>query len=337
MVKPFQRITLFFMLLLLFTVGCESANHPTRSHPSAFDAIHSVDYSLDNNADMTVPDPNYLKGPTAPKATANQNILPQTPITPPSGTVKTITIHFINVGHGDCILVQAGSYNMLIDTGFPRFAPEVVEYLKYHGVQQLETVIITHPHADHIGGLAEIIRTFPIKTLIIPNVTYQDPSYTAAMDAIAQKAIAVERPRVGMRFWLANALVTMLAPNSSKYIDLNNYSIVTRLTFGETSLLLTGDASLQSEAEMIANNSMLPLRSNLLKLAHHGGASSTTQAFLDMVHPQYAVISCANNEPLHFPSPVILNRLKAMGVKVYRTNQLGTIVVQSDGHRLEIK
>jgi competence protein ComEC len=275
--------------------------------------------------------------PAADTASAERTPgMPQEPVPSSTVTAGGMTVHFIDVGHGDCILIQAGKENMLIDTGNVPYYGEVIEYLRKHGVRELDKVLITHPHIDHIGGLADIIRAFPIKELIMTETTADNPGYAAAIDAIDQNGLAVTHPRVGDRFRLSGAVLTVLAPSQGTYKDMNNTSIVTRLTYGETSFLLTGDASAVSEQEMLANEPELTLRSTLLKCGHHGGSSSTTQDFLAAVQPEYAVISCSKSTKGQFPYPAVLKRLDDMDVSVLRTDQLGTIVVHSDGMMLEI-
>ena len=249
-----------------------------------------------------------------------------TPLIPPPGTLE---VHFIDVGQADSILVRQGDHAMLVDAGNNEDAGTVTGYLTKQGIKQLDVLVGTHPHEDHIGSLDKVIQSFGIGRVIMPKVTSTTRTFTDVIAAIKAKGLTITTPLPGTTFNLGDAAVTILAPNASKYDDLNDYSVVLRVVFGNTSFLLTGDAEEVSEAEMLRSGRTL--RSDVLKVGHHGSDSSTTDEFLAKVGTAYAVISVGAGNTYGHPAQTTMQKLKALGIPVYRTDQNGTIVAVSDG------
>jgi competence protein ComEC len=248
-----------------------------------------------------------------------------------------LTIHFLKVGDADSILVQSpGGRNMLIDAGSEADSHRVTSYLTKRGIKSLDLLVATHPHLDHIGGMAEVIDQFRIGRIFMPKVLTTTRTFKDLMTAIKQKGLKINSPTPGSTLALDPALKIMtLAPNSPHYKDLNNYSIVLKITYKKTSFLLTGDAERISEKEMLTRK--YALKSDLLKVGHHGSHTSTSNAFLRAVRPKYAVICTGKkNEEHDHPNPKTLRRLKKFGVKIYRTDLDGPIVVSSDGSVIKI-
>lgn len=250
---------------------------------------------------------------------------------PVSGNLK---VHFIDVGQADSILIQASNgTSVLIDAGNNGDGQGVVNYLKSQGVKELAAVIATHPHEDHIGGMDTVIKAFPVKQVYMPNATSTTKTFedmVAAINASGAKRIQV---KAGVTLDVPGISGTFLAPNGSGYDDLNNFSAVLKLTYGSTSFLLTGDAGDVSESEMLRNGN---LQATLLKVGHHGSASSTTSAFLKAVSPKYAVVSVGTGNSYGHPNDGTMSRLASAGVAVYRTDQSGTIIATSDGANITI-
>ncbi|MHB9146795.1 MAG: ComEC/Rec2 family competence protein [Symbiobacteriia bacterium] len=240
-----------------------------------------------------------------------------------------LEVDFIDVGQADSILVRQGDHAMLVDAGNNADAATVTGYLTKRGVKRLEVVVGTHPHEDHIGSLDKVIESFAVREVIMPKATTTTKTFSDVIAAIRAKGLSVTTPVPGNSFKLGDATVTILAPNSAKYDDLNNYSVALRVVYGETSFLLTGDAQALSEAEMLASGRTL--KADVLKVGHHGSVSSTTEAFLSAVAPKYAVISVGKDNDYGHPSRSMMQRLKARGIPVYRTDESGTIVAVSDG------
>lgn len=245
-----------------------------------------------------------------------------------------LKIHFIDVGQADSILIQAadGSF-VLIDAGNNGDGPGVVSYLKSQGVKELAAVVATHPHEDHIGGMDTVIKSFPIKQVYMPNASSTTKTFEDMIAAINASGAKRIQAKPGVTLDVPGITGIFLAPNGSGYDDLNNFSAVLKLTYGSTSFLLTGDAEDVSEGEMLKNGN---LQATLLKVGHHGSASSTTSAFLKSVSPKYAVVSVGTGNSYGHPNDGTMSRIAAAGVSVYRTDQTGTIIATSDGNSITI-
>jgi len=248
---------------------------------------------------------------------------------PPEKPAANLKVHFIDVGQGDCILIEDGTSAMLIDAGNPENGPDIVSYIKKPGINRLDFAIATHPHADHIGGMADVINAFDIGKLIMPKVEHTTRTFENLLLTIRNKGLKITAPVPGTEYRLGNTSFTILAPNSSSYKNLNDYSVVVRLTYGSTSFLFTGDAEQTSEKEILAKG--YNIKSDVLKVGHHGSKTSTTTRFLDAVSPRYAVICVGANNQYGHPAPETLSKLAERGIKVYRIDEAGTIIATSDG------
>lgn len=247
----------------------------------------------------------------------------------------TLKVHFIDVGQGDSILIQQGSESMLVDAGPNAESTAVDNYIASMGITRLTYVVGTHPHEDHIGGLDYVINSFSIGKIYMPKASANTKTFEDVLNAISRKGMKVTAPVPGDSFKLGDAVVEILAPNSSSYDSLNNYSIVLKVTYGSTSFLLEGDAQSLSESQMISKG--FDLKADVLKVGHHGSSSSTSKAFLSRVDPEYAVISVGAGNTYGHPTEQTLGRLKGIGAKVYRTDESGTITATSDGKTITFK
>jgi len=248
-----------------------------------------------------------------------------------SGTLK---VHYIDVGQADAILIQLPSgQNMLIDAGNNDDAYTVVNYLKSKGISTLDYVIGTHPHEDHIGGLDVVINSFVIGKVYLPRAISTTQNYIDALLAIKYKGLKVAEASGGVKLDVGQgATAELLAPNGTGYEELNDYSAVLRLTFGQTSFLFTGDAEGSSEAAMLRAG--YNLQADVLKVGHHGSSSSTSAAFLKAVSPKYAVISVGKDNDYGHPHAETLAKLATAGIKLYRTDRQGTVKATSDGRTI---
>jgi competence protein ComEC len=242
---------------------------------------------------------------------------------------KSLLVHFINVGQGDSILVESARRFMLVDAGDASKADTVLNYLRNRGVKELDVVVATHPHSDHIGGMAAVIRAFPVETIIMPQVAHTSSTYERLLTTIAERDMRIATPQPGKEFSLGDATVKVLGPNGSTYSSLNNYSVVVKIELGSTSFLLTGDAEALAEQEMIDRG--LDLQATVLKVGHHGSSSSTSDTFLSQASPKYAVISLGADNEYGHPHQEIMEKLQAAAIPVYRTDLCGTIVAVTDG------
>lgn len=240
-----------------------------------------------------------------------------------------LKLFFLDVGQADSILIKTGSSSMLIDAGNNPDGEDVVNYLKNEGIKKLDYVIGTHPHEDHIGGLDDVVNYFDVGKIYMPEAVSNTRTYADVITAVKNKGLKITRPVPGTNFKLGDAELTILAPNGKKYDDLNNYSIVVKMVFGKTSFLLTGDAQTESENEMLQKG--YDLKADVLKLGHHGSHSSTGSEFLKAVSPEYAVISCGKDNDYGHPHKETMEKLEKANIKVYRTDESGTVICTTDG------
>ena len=252
-----------------------------------------------------------------------------------SGSDGYLRVHFIDVGQGDSILIQAGEHAMLVDAGTNESGGTVTDYLHSLNLTKLDYLIGTHPHEDHIGGLDDVILSFDIGTVIMPDVSHTTRTYEDVLDALLEKNLTVSSPQPGEVFSLGDASFTILSPSAEiaaeaqEAGDLNNLSVGIRLVYGSTAFVLCGDAESVSEEAMVQSG--LPLKADVLKAGHHGSSTSTCGSFLDAVDPDYAVISCGKDNSYGHPHQETLDRLHAAGVSVFRTDEQGTVIAVSDG------
>ena len=261
-------------------------------------------------------------------------LIPSSDNNTPGPSIPAFKVHFLDVGQADCILVQSGALYALIDAGNNTDSRIILQYLNNLGISRFEYVVGTHPHEDHIGSLDTIINTYDIGKIIMPKVQADTNTFEDLLDSIAAKGLKVTTPQPGSIYNLGDAELQILAPNGSSYEETNDFSVVIRLVFGNTSFLLTGDAESLSEQEMISKG--YTLQADVLKVGHHGSASSTTTSFLSKVNPLYSVICVGVDNTYGHPSPSTLQRLNNAGVTVYRTDINGTIVFSSDGQNLSV-
>jgi len=251
---------------------------------------------------------------------------PVTPtITPIPSPTPAFTVHFIDVGQGDAILIDKGDTDILVDGG-PTSA-DVLAYLQGQGIADIDFLVATHPHADHIGGLADVLAQYQVNEIWVNGDTATSQTYQNFAAAVAAEGATVREPTRGYSTQIDGLDIAVLSP-SQLTGDPNEDSVVFRLTCGKVSVLLTGDATSDSEASMLAAG--LGLDSNVLKVGHHGSSTSTSTAFLAAVTPEDAVISVGADNTYGHPAQDALDRLAAVGATVYRTDQDGTVVLTSD-------
>ena len=242
---------------------------------------------------------------------------------------SALTVHFIDVGQADAILIQSGEEAMMIDAGNNADAKLVTDYLQQQGVTHLKYVIGTHAHEDHIGSLDAILYSFDVGTVMLPKRTLESKSYKDVIEAMETTATPLIHPQPGDKFSLGEDQFVVLGPLSEDYSEVNNSSLVLRYVHGQTSILFTGDIQAKSEKDIL--DSYAPIQADILKAPHHGSDTSSTQAFLEAVNPQDVIISVGLNNDYRLPSEDVLNRYEKLGFSVYRTDQLGTILIESDG------
>ncbi len=242
-------------------------------------------------------------------------------------------VHFIDVGQGDCILLESKGDFVLIDAGEAEYGPTVCEYLSTNGVKTIDYVIATHPHSDHCGALTEVIETFPCENFITVENDQQTKTWLNVLYAVSNRNVNYIDAKVGNTYSFGNADFEIMGPYSQTYDNYNNYSVVVKATYENNSFLFTGDAEKAVEYEMLENSASL--KADVLKVSHHGSSSSSSNEFLDAVSPTYAVITCGMYNEYGHPHRETTNNLNRRGVITYRTDTMGTVVAVSNGNDIE--
>jgi len=241
-------------------------------------------------------------------------------------------IYFLDVGEADSILISNNGEYALIDAGNNEDGPKLVKYFNSLGIANFKYVIVTHPHEDHIGGMDNIIKNFNIEHFYMPEVIVNNRTYEEVIEALNNKGMSFETPIIDSTFTMADSKFTTLFIGEDT-IDLNNSSIVLKLNYKDTSYLFTGDATSEVEKQILNKD----LKSDVLKVGHHGSRCSTSAQFLKLVYPKYAIISVGKDNDHGHPHNVILEKLKKLGSKIYRTDTDGTILLSSDGKNITIE
>ena len=242
-----------------------------------------------------------------------------------------LEVHFLDVGQGDATLIMQGEHAMLVDGGDNLHAWQVSEYLSYLGIVHLDYVIATHPDMDHIGGLDVVLQNVSCDQVFMPAYEKDTYSYKEFMMALEAKKLTTYQPEPGEVYQLGSAEFTILGPMES-YENVNDNSIAFRLIHEKNRFLFTGDAEHEAEEDMLRAGRTLS--ADVYKVAHHGSRGTNTELFMLSVRPDYAVISCGEGNEYGHPHSRVLNLLRLLRTKVYRTDEQGTIVAVSDGEKI---
>lgn len=281
----------------------------------------------------------FLNGSSISKYLTS-NTLKNLLIKNPSADNGMLKVYFMNVGEGDSALVLfPNGENLLIDAGHKSDGKNISGFLKRNGVKKLNYVLATHPDKDHIGGLEAVLNDFYADNIFAPDVSKDSKVFSDVTEIIQRKGLDLHRAYGGDNLYSSNGVrIDFLAPNSPLYKDTNDYSAVIKIKYKQTTFLFMGDAGETSEKEMLKRYN---LSANVIKIAHHGEKSSASQALIDSVKPQYAIISAASYEN-NAPYEKVVDKLKKSGVTTFITGAarpseaLGNILFTSDGSSITV-
>lgn len=243
-----------------------------------------------------------------------------------------LAVHMIDVDDAESVFVELpDGKTLLIDGGESWNGDDVTAYIKKLGVERIDTVIGTHPHTDHIGGLPKIITSFEIGEIYMPDAVHTTKAFEQLLTLIEDENIVLKQAKADVILSDGMYHAKFLAPCSDSYSSLNNYSAVLQLKYKEKTFLFTGDAETISEKEMLERYGY-DLKADFLKVSHHGSESSSSMAFLKVISPEYAFISADGPEGKYEnPDPDVLERLEKIGAEVYRTDLHGNLLIKTDG------
>lgn len=242
-----------------------------------------------------------------------------------------LMISYMDVGQGDAAYIKVNGNDILIDAGPRSNSKELLEQLKAKNIDDFELVIATHPHEDHIGGMVDVFKEYEVKAFYSPKITHTTKTYENLVKAVKDEGLKTKELKGGMVIDLGEgAKFEVFTPQKSEYEELNDYSPIMKLSFGDTSYLFTGDAEKLAEEEALAKYKT-SLDSDVIKFGHHGSSSSSSNAFIEAVSPKYGIISCAKDNKYGHPHSETLDIIKKYNIKTFRTDTDGEIILTSDG------
>lgn len=303
-------------------------NVPTTSTTTAPGASASTTVSSSLSASSTA----SASSLPASSAAASQSTTATTTVPAPESGAN-LKVHYIDVGQGDSEFLELpNGQTMLIDAGNPENGSQIVNYIKGLGHSKIDYLMATHPHSDHIGGMATVVNSLGIGKIYMPKVSTTTKTFEDLLLAIQKKGLKINTAKAGVNlFKSGNLNADIIAPVNITGDDLNQYSAVIMLTYGDNKFLFMGDAGEPSETQITA-----AVKADVLKVGHHGSNTATSQAFLNKVHPKYAVIEVGKGNSYGHPTAATLSKLQNIGATIYRTDNDGTIIFTSDAKTITI-
>ena len=260
------------------------------------------------------------------------------PVTEKTQTVpgNTLTVNYIDVGQGDGEFIELpNGETMLIDAGNSNNASDIIGLIENKGYSTLNYVVATHPHADHIGGMATVLAAFDVGKMYMPKKEHTSKTFENLLDTIEKNNIELHTAKACVSVLDTTDLkIDVLAPINSSYSNLNDYSAVIKITYKDNSFLFMGDAENIVENELLSAKASV--NADVLKVGHHGSSYSSSQGFIKAVSPKYAIISCGANNQYGHPTSETLATLNCFNINIYRTDENGTIAVTSGGVNITI-
>ena len=253
----------------------------------------------------------------------------------PRNVSGLLEVYFVDVGQGDCTIYSYNKVNnMIIDAGSGSALSKVMGFINNLGIKKFDIVIATHPDEDHIGSLDDVIDAFGANKVYAPKITKDTVAFDNFATAVKNQGIKITIPISGESFFLGDVSFKILAPNSNEYDITNNYSIVTRVTYGQNSFLNMGDAEAMSEKEVLSKG--YELNSGVVKIGHHGSKTSTSEEFYSRINPAYSIVSVGKDNKYGHPDKEIMDLISLSSI-VYRTDLKGTVSFSSEnGERVSV-
>ena len=301
--RYYRTIAILILVLLLAAAGVSCSNGGSG---------HTENTPAENGSET--PDTGPTEGPTAPP--------------------KGFELHFIDVGTGDGMLLICDGEAMIIDSGNVGRGDTMVNYAMAQGVRSLKYLMVTHGHADHVGGMPEIIGAFPFETMFLYDVPCDEEPYQKLLDIIEKRGIVPVNPEVGSEWTLGGGSFLVIGPFQYDKSNLNNNSICIKFTYGNNTFLLCGDAQSSLESQLLKGK--YDLKADVLKADHHASSAGCGKKFLEAVSPSVICVQVGTENKLGYPDKGTIKRLEKTGAEVYRNDTHGTIVVKSDGTNISV-
>ena len=336
-----RTVSIIVILLLLFSlVSCGVSSETTPPRQSLVELVESLSTTESSESDQSTPSVSSSASENAGDSLLGSEAQSDDAVPLPvsseasssSGTVSSeMKVHFLDVGQGAAVLFQIGDKVLVFDGGDRDTSSFVVSYLKKQAIKQVDVMIASHYDADHLNGLVGILNVFPVKQVYDAKYTSDTRVYQSFKKFIQDHSIPEDVPGMRQSIQVGDATVTFIAPKSYGHKEVNDDSICIRVQFGETSFVIMGDPSADAEQQILSQD----LDSDVFYASHHGSNGSNSKTLLSNVSPEFVVISCGADNSYGHPGDNTLNRIKATGAQLIRTDKQGTIVATSDGQSIQ--
>lgn len=252
----------------------------------------------------------------------------------------SLHVHVLDIGQGDAILITLPTRERILVDGGPddKVIKEISSVMPFYE-KTIDMVILTHPHADHVNGLVEVLQRYQVKQVLMTGIAYNTPGYTAFLEEINRQKIPLLFIDNSNDFQMGMVIFDLLFPfthlEGQSFVNVNNSSIVFRLLYGKNIFYFSGDLEEEKELELAQNG--VDLKSDFFKAGHHGSRTSSTEPLLDRIKPKYAAVSCGIDNKFHHPHPITIRHFQERKISLLRTDLDGTIEVVSDGQNIKMK
>lgn len=255
-------------------------------------------------------------------------------VSAPNGNIE---ISYLDVGQGDSAYIRVNDFDILIDSGPRSDSDKLMKQLEEKNIDDFEIVIATHPHEDHIGGMTKVFEKYEVENFYMPKISHNTKTFENMIKAVSNEGIKAKVIKEGTSIELGEgARIDVYSPMHESYDNLNDYSPIMKLTYGNNKFIFTGDAEVESEKEVLEKYAD-KLKGDVIKFGHHGSSTSSSSAFVEAISPKYGIISCGVDNSYGHPHRETLSLIKEEGIKAYRTDLQGQITLTSDGNNISFK